>query len=64
MKVVADLDKCQGYVCCVMEAGDVFDIDDNGKVVVLTPHPVDARRDTVEAAIRQCPVSALSFVLD
>lgn len=31
----ADLDLCQGYANCVLAADDVFDIDDDGSVVLL-----------------------------
>jgi ferredoxin len=64
MRVEADLDKCQGYVCCVMEAGDLFDIDEDGKVVVLVAEPSEGQRPTVESAVRQCPVSALTLIED
>lgn len=62
MRIAADLNKCQGYVCCVMEAGDLFDIGDDGKVVVLVEEPAADRVPAAEAAIRQCPVGALTLV--
>lgn len=62
MRVIADLERCQGYVCCVMEAGDFFDIDDDGKVVVLVSEPETGQLPLIESAIRQCPVAALALV--
>ena len=37
-----------------------FDIDDDGKVVLLQLEVPDAERTRVEEAARSCPVSALS----
>ena len=42
--VKADLSLCQGYANCVVAAGDYFDIDDDGKVVLLQLEVPDAER--------------------
>nr|WP_274636437.1 ferredoxin [Microbacterium bovistercoris] len=55
----ADLHLCQGYANCVVAAGDYFDIDDDGKVVLLKLEVADKDRTRVEEAARSCPVSAL-----
>ncbi|SFO52011.1 Ferredoxin [Pseudonocardia ammonioxydans] len=57
--VKADLAACQGYANCVVGAEDVFDIDDDGIVVLLKTTIPDADRTRVEEAARSCPVSAL-----
>jgi ferredoxin len=60
LKVEADLTACQGYVCCVMAAPEVFDIeDDTAKVVLLTAEPGESLRAKVEDAVRSCPSRAL-----
>jgi ferredoxin len=60
MKVVVDLDVCQGYVCCVMEAPTVFDVDDaTSKAVVLHDDPPEELRAEIEAAARSCPARAI-----
>jgi ferredoxin len=64
MKVYADLDTCEGYANCVIAAPDVFDVDDSGVVVVLDAHPGEAERETVEEAVRSCPVAALRIEED
>lgn len=65
MKVTVDLERCQGYVCCVMEAPEVFDVDDDaGKAVLLAENPSEALRDTVEAAVRACPSRAIALAED
>ena len=57
--VKADLALCQGYAHCVIAAPDVFDIDDDGVVVVLRASVGEEEREKVEEAARSCPVSAL-----
>ncbi len=60
MRVEADLSACQGYVCCVMAAPEVFDTDDDsGKVILLTGEPGEELRAKVEQAVRSCPSGAL-----
>ncbi|HEY7621943.1 MAG TPA: ferredoxin [Solirubrobacteraceae bacterium] len=58
---IADRDTCQGYANCVAAASDVYDIDDNGKVVLLTETIDETDRARVEEAARSCPVGALSL---
>jgi ferredoxin len=64
MKVVADLSRCQGYANCLGAAPEVYDLADNGLVVVKIEEP-DAER---QAAARQgaalCPVQAITIVED
>jgi ferredoxin len=59
--VKADLDACQGYANCVVAAGDLFDIDDDGVVVLLRTEVAESERARVTEAARSCPVSALSI---
>ena len=62
MKVVADLDLCQGHQMCLGEAPDVFDFDDDAdQVVVLQEHPDESLRPQVEAAVQYCPAMALAI---
>ncbi|QRP49471.1 ferredoxin [Amycolatopsis sp. FDAARGOS 1241] len=61
-KLTADTGLCQGYGNCLTTASDVYDIDDDGKVVLLTETIPDADRARVEAAARSCPVKALAVV--
>ncbi len=60
--IKADLGACQGYANCVVGAEDYFDIDDDGKVVLLRLEVPEADRKRVEEAARSCPVSALVVV--
>ena len=58
--VKADYKACQGYANCVTGAADVFDIDDDGTVVLVKTEIPDADRGRVEEAARSCPVNALA----
>jgi ferredoxin len=55
----ADFGACQGYANCVDAAPDVYDIDDDGVVVLLTDQIPDEDRPRIQEAARSCPVSAL-----
>lgn len=62
--VKADIEACQGYANCVIGAEDVFDIDDDGNVIVLKDTIAEADRKRIEDAARSCPVSALTVLDD
>ena len=57
----ADFGACQGYANCVDAAPDVYDIDDDGVVVLLKDSFTDEERTRIEEAARSCPVSALTI---
>jgi ferredoxin len=59
MKVVIDRNACQGYGNCVVAAPDVFDLDDDGKVVLLVAEPGEDLAAAVREAVRDCPVRAI-----
>ena len=60
MRVTVDLTKCNAYANCVMEAPEVFDLDDaSGLAVVKDESPSEDLRARVEAAARVCPVQAI-----
>ncbi|GAA4659528.1 ferredoxin [Gordonia humi] len=63
MRVVVDLDLCQGHGMCEMEAPEVFEAG-RDSVAVLDQAPGEARRGEVEAAVRYCPTQALKIVED
>ncbi len=62
MKVIADLDLCQGHQMCQHEAPEVFGFDhDADRVVLLQEQPDESQRPQVQAAVRYCPAMALSI---
>lgn len=58
-RLIADRDACQGYGNCVTAAPDVYDIDDDGTVVLRVDTIEAADRARVQQAVASCPVSAL-----
>jgi ferredoxin len=61
VRVIVDLLKCESNGLCVVQAPDVFEIDDADELVVLNATPPEDRRAAVEAAVRMCPKQALSL---
>lgn len=59
MHIVANISKCQGHGRCAILAPDVFDVDDEGKVVLLTATVPETAIDDADEAITSCPESAL-----
>lgn len=64
MRIVADLDLCQGHAMCAVEAPDVFTVPKRGKVEILDPSPPDSLHADVLSASRECPTQALSIIAD
>jgi len=64
MKIVADMDLCQGHAVCAAEAPDIFEVPKRGQVEILDPSPGPEHRTEVASAVRYCPTQALSIVQD
>ncbi len=63
MRVTVDLNTCQGYANCVVEAPDLFDVDDEtGKALVLVDEFGANLADDAQRAVDNCPVSAITMV--
>jgi ferredoxin len=58
--VKADVERCEGYANCVIGAPSVFDLDDDGLVLLLKRDISEDERTHVEEAARSCPVNALT----
>lgn len=60
MRVVVDLDRCEGNGFCVNIAPAVFELDDDEYATVVAD-PVPAEQEALAAqAIEECPRAALS----
>jgi len=64
MRVVVDHSKCTGLGMCEAEAPDVFEVQEDGSLLLLKEFPDDAERSEVEAAVEGCPTEALRIVED
>jgi len=66
MKVVVDLDLCQGHSVCIAEAPEVFDvIEQEGGypvVSVLLENPPQSLREKVALAAKYCPNHVITIV--
>ena len=62
MRIEVDRTRCEGHGLCVYEAQEVFDLDDEGVLVLLDPTPPDTLRAAVEGARGTCPTAAISIV--
>ncbi|KWX66185.1 ferredoxin [Mycobacterium sp. NAZ190054] len=60
-KVVADRELCIQAGNCVMVAGDVFDQDDDGIVVILDEEVTGDAAERAREAVKLCPASALGL---
>jgi ferredoxin len=61
IQVKVNLRICEGFANCVVAAPDLFDLDDDDKVIILEEELDGGERARVEEAIRTCPVSALTI---
>ncbi|MGW4090317.1 ferredoxin [Nocardia sp. NPDC004750] len=64
MRVLADLDLCQGHAVCQDEAPEAFHVPKRGKVEILDAAADPRARGDVQRAVRYCPTQALSIVTD
>lgn len=56
-KIVVDRDLCIGAASCVAVAGEVFELDNENKVVVTNSGAVDDA--TLKMAAESCPTKAI-----
>lgn len=64
MRIVVDYDKCTGLGMCEAEAPDLFEVQDDGSLLVLNANPTDDQIAAAQAAVDSCPTEALSLVED
>ena len=59
VKINIDLEACVGAGQCVVVMPSVFDVDDDGKVILVDGVPGEEARAEVEAAAAACPAWAI-----
>lgn len=58
MRIVVDLNRCQGYAQCVPLAPEVLKLKGE-EALAYDPNPDDSQRQRVVRAAASCPVQAL-----
>ncbi|MFF9020027.1 ferredoxin [Streptomyces eurythermus] len=59
MRLVVDLNKCQGYAQCAFLAPDVFAMHGE-ESLLYDPRPQEEQRERVARAVAACPVQAIT----
>ncbi len=62
MRVEVDLAKCTGHGVCETIAEDVFEVQDDGGVVIHDADRPESDRARMQKAVTQCPAAALRLV--
>lgn len=60
MRVVVDLNRCQGYAQCCYAAPGRFTLRGH-EILFYDPAPPATERADIERAVRACPVQAISL---
>lgn len=63
LRVVVDLNRCQGYAQCCYAAPESFRLRGH-EILFYDPAPPAARRGEIERAVQACPVRAISLQAD
>jgi ferredoxin len=61
MKIKVDFTLCEANGSCVVEAPELFDLDENEELVVLDWEPGPEQREEAQAAARSCPRRAIQI---
>lgn len=62
MRVEVDLGKCTGHGVCESIAEDVFEVQDDGSVLIVENERPESDRERMSQAVTQCPAAALRLV--
>lgn len=62
MNVEVDLNKCTGHGICESIAEEVFEVQDDGSVVIEQSERPESDRERMKQAVTQCPAAALRLV--
>lgn len=62
MKIIADTAVCIGAGQCALVAGELFDQDDDGIVLVLNDEPAENQKASARRAASLCPSRAITIV--
>ncbi len=62
MRVEVDLSKCTGHGICESIADDVFEVADDGSVLIHDAERPESDRTRMTQAVTQCPAAALRLL--
>ena len=62
MRLEVDVDKCTGHGICESIADDVFEVQDDGLLIIDHDKAVSGDRDRLQQAVIQCPTAALRLL--
>ncbi|UXA19848.1 ferredoxin [Mycobacterium sp. SMC-4] len=62
MRVSVDLSRCTGHGICETIAEEIFEVLDEGSVVIHEPVRPAEDRERMQQAVTQCPVAALRLI--
>lgn len=62
MRIEVDLDKCTGHDICESIAEEVFDVRDDGIVLIHEAERPESDRERMQQALTQCPAAALRLI--
>ncbi len=61
MKVKADFDLCEANALCTSFAPDVFELDDDDYLVLLTDEVTPENEARIKLGVAACPTAALTL---
>ena len=64
MKVKVDYDLCESNALCEAFAPDIFQVDDDDNLQLLSDQVTPENEDRIKQAVAACPKAALSIVED
>lgn len=59
MRICVDNDKCTAHGVCEEIAPEIFEVQDDGSLLILEEHPSDEFRDRIMESVNACPADAL-----
>jgi ferredoxin len=62
IRIVTDLDRCAGNALCAGTAPAIFDVSEDGYVLVLEQNLTDAALAAAHRAAKNCPTGAITVM--
>ena len=62
LRVLVDFECCKNYATCVTIAPEVFDLSDDGELMLLQETPPEEFEKRLRDAARLCPTQAITLL--